>query len=143
MSDESEIIALVHRYAFLVDDGDIDGVASLFEHATWRSDRSDTVRRGAAEVRPVYEQLVTPAGAPRTRHLLTNLTVVVGPAAATASSRCYWTVLAADGGGPVAITLSGQYIDRFAKADGRWRFADRLITTDLGGPSGDHRPVLG
>jgi len=133
MSDESEITALVHRYAFLVDDGDVDGVTSLFEHATWRSDQSDEVRRGAAGVRPVYERLAASTGGVRTRHLVTNLVVLVGPAATTASARCYWTVLRSDGHGPITAVLSGQYIDRFAKADGRWRFADRLITTDLAG----------
>ena len=144
MSDESEIIALVNRYAFLLDDGDIDGVAALFEDATWRSDRSDVVRRGASEVRPVYEQLVAGAGESSTRHLLTNLSVTVAPDALSASARCYWTVLSADGGDhPIAVSLSGQYVDRFAKVDGRWRFADRLVTTDLGKSSPVRPPDFG
>jgi 3-phenylpropionate/cinnamic acid dioxygenase small subunit len=105
----------------------------LFEHATWRSDRSDEVRRGAAEVRPVYERLAASGGCARTRHLLTNLTVPVDPGAVTASSRCYWTVLRARPAEGIDVVLSGQYIDRFAKAEGRWRFADRLIATDLVG----------
>ena len=31
VSDETAITALVHAYAFLVDAGDVDGVAALFE----------------------------------------------------------------------------------------------------------------
>ncbi len=129
-SDETAITALVHSYAFLVDAGDVDGVAGLFEFATWRSDASDVVRQGSAEVRPVYEQLVASGGASRSKHLLTNLTVEVQPGATAASSRCYWSVLRSETDNRLGITLSGQYIDRFAKVDGRWRFADRLITTD-------------
>ena len=143
MSDESEIIALLHRYAFLLDDGDIDGVAALFEDATWHSDRSDAVRRGASEVRPVYEQLVTAAGTSRTRHLLTNLSVTVAPDGSSASARSYWTVLQADGGRPIAVSLSGQYLDHFTMVEGRWRFADRLVTTDLGVSPPVRPPDLG
>jgi len=130
VTDEMAITALVHSYASLVDAGDVDAVAELFEHATWRSDASDVVRHGSAEVRPVYEQLITSGGATRTKHLLTNLTVAVRPGAPSASARCTWSVLRSDTGDQLSITLSGRYIDRFAKVDGRWRFADRLITTD-------------
>lgn len=133
VSDEMAISALVHSYAYLLDAGDVDGVATLFDHATWRSDASDVVRRGTAEVRPVYEQLIASGGDSRTKHLLTNLTVEVEPGATTASSRCYWCVLRGDTDNRISIILSGQYVDRFAKADGSWRFADRLIITDLVG----------
>ncbi len=133
MSDEAAITALVHSYAFLVDDGDIDAVAALFEHATWRSDASDVIRRGAAEVRPVHEELQASGDGARTRHLLTNLTVLIEPGATSASSRCYWSVLQADPGNRISVVLSGQYVDRFAKVDGTWRFADRFISVDLGG----------
>ncbi len=34
---------------------------------------------------------------------------------------------------PISITLYGQYTDTFEEVDGRWRFSDRLITTDLTG----------
>lgn len=131
MSDESAITALVHSYAFLVDADDVDGVAALFEHATWRSDASAVVRRGSAEVRPVYEQLAASGEGSRTKHLLTNLTVEVQPGAMAASSRCYWSVLRSDPDTGVSITLSGQYIDCFVKVDGQWRFSDRLVKTYL------------
>ena len=45
MSDAGEITALVHEYAFLLDRGDLDGVAALFAHAELRSTRNDRVRR--------------------------------------------------------------------------------------------------
>ena len=133
MSDRGEITALVHSYAYLLDEGEVDAVAALFEHATWRSDSRDAVLRGSAEVRPVYEAMGPSGDGLRSRHLLTNLTVDVDPGATTATSRCYWTVLRDDPGQGIRITLSGRYDDRFDKVDGRWRFADRLIRVDLGG----------
>jgi hypothetical protein len=72
-------------------------------------------------------------GRPATKHLITNLTVDVEPGEASASSHCYWTVLQNVPVGPLEVSLSGQYLDRFSKVAGRWRFADRLITVDLGG----------
>lgn len=137
MSDRDELTALVHSYARMVDGGDLDGVVALFEDSTWRSLPNGSVLRGA-EVRPVYEQLLAGDDAPRTKHLITNLTVTVAPGAATASSHCYWTVVEGRPGGSIGIALSGQYTDTFEKVDDRWRFADRLITVDL---TGQQSPV--
>ena len=131
-SDVAQITALVHSYGTLLDRGDVDAVTGLFEHATWRGDPHGPTLRGSAEVRPVYEQLLAALGSLRTRHLLTNLTVAVDEEGSTASSHCYWTVLQnTEPGAAIDITLAGQYSDRFEKVDGAWRFADRLITTDL------------
>jgi hypothetical protein len=132
VSETMEITALVHSYAIVLDEGDMDAVAALFEHSTWRAEPGDTVLRGSAEVRPVYAQLEVPAGGPRTKHLLSSLTVNVEPGAPTASSHCNWTVLQnVRAGEPITIIFSGQYTDKFEKADGKWHFSDRLITTDL------------
>jgi ketosteroid isomerase-like protein len=132
MSDEGAIAALVHSSALLLDRGDTDAVAALFAHSTWRSDPDGPVRRGSEEIRPVYEKLQTAVGSARTKHLLTNLTINVEPGRITASSHCYWTVLQRAGTIPtIEIILTGQYLDRFGKIDGAWRFADRLITVDF------------
>jgi ketosteroid isomerase-like protein len=133
MSDADEITALVHSYARLLDSGDVDAVAALFEHSTWRSLPKGSVLRGTAEVRPVYENLLAQDRSRHTKHLITNLSVDLEPGATTASSHCRWTVLQGTPGEPISITLSGQYADTFEKVDNRWRFSDRLITTDLTG----------
>jgi hypothetical protein len=136
MSDVTEITKLVNSYALHLDRGDIDGVVALFQHSTWRGNADGPVRRGRAEVRPVYEGLLAALGSLRTKHLLTNLTVEIDESGTTASSHCYWTVLQnIEPGAAIDVTLSGQYTDRFEKVDGTWRFADRLITTDLFGPA--------
>jgi ketosteroid isomerase-like protein len=133
MSDVDDITGLVHSYALLLDRGDMDAVAALFENSTWRSDPDGPVLRGRDAVRPVYERLVANDGS-RTKHLLTNLTVDVKPQATTASAHCYWTVLKSVAPGqPINIILSGHYVDRFEKVDDVWRFSDRLIQVDLSG----------
>jgi ketosteroid isomerase-like protein len=139
MPDADEIATLVHSYARLLDGGDVDGVAGLFEHSTWRSLPNGSLRRGTAEVRPVYEDLLARDSSRRTKHLITNLNVQVEPGATTASSHCRWTVLQWAPGEPICITLSGQYTDTFEKVDDRWRFSDRLITVDLTGEP--HEPA--
>lgn len=136
MSDESAITALVNSYALLLDQGEMDAVAALFEHSTWRSDPDGPVLRGSKEVRPVYEKLKTYEGSPRTKHLLTNLTVNVDPSGSNASAHCYWTVLQnVEPLRTIEIILSGQYTDTFEKVGGTWRFTDRLIKVDFTGDS--------
>jgi SnoaL-like domain len=136
MSDENAITALVHSYALLLDTGQMDAVAALFEHSTWRSDPDGPVLRGSKEVRPVYEKLRTHEGSPRSKHLLTNLTVNVDPGGSTASAHCYWTVLqSVEPLRRLEIILSGQYKDTFEKVGGTWRFTDRLIGVDFTGDS--------
>jgi ketosteroid isomerase-like protein len=132
MSDVEEITALVHSYALLLDGGDTEAVVDLFEHSTLRSEPNGSVLLGSDEIRPVYERL-TVDGASRTKHLLTNLTVDVEKASSSAASHCYWTALPEVSTGGIDVMLSGRYVDRFEKVDGRWRFADRLIRDDLGG----------
>ena len=138
MSDADDISTLVHSYARLLDGGDVDGVVALFEHSTWRSLPNESVLRGSAEVRPVYENLFAREGGLQTKHLITNLSIDVEPGAVTASSHCYWTVLRSAPNEPIAVTLSGQYTDRFQKLDGQWRFVDRLINIDQTGEPSDH-----
>ena len=140
MSDADEITTLVHSYARLLDNGDADAVATLFEYSTWRSLPNGSMLRGVAEVRPVYENLLAQDSSRHKKHLITNLSVEVEAGAATASSHCCWTVLYGAPGEPISITLSGQYTDTFEKVDDRWRFSDRLITVDLSGEPPD--PVV-
>lgn len=133
LSDLTEITKLVNSYARLLDAGDVDAVAALFEHSTWRS-AGGQVLRGSAAVKPVYDALKNNQGSSRTKHLLSNLTVEIGEGNRTARSHCYWTVLQATAPGePTTVTLTGQYTDTFEKVAGRWRFSDRLITTDFTG----------
>jgi 3-phenylpropionate/cinnamic acid dioxygenase small subunit len=130
-SDHQEITALVHSYARHLDAGDVDAVVALFEHSSWRSWPEGSNLHGSAAVRPVYEKLMARSSERRTKHLITNLSIVVDPGGSAASSHCYWTVLRGGPGERIEIDLSGQYSDTFERAASGWRFTDRLITVDL------------
>ncbi len=130
-SDHQEITALVHSYARLLDAGDVDAVVALFEHSSWRSWPEGSNLHGSAAVRPVYEKLMARSAERQTKHLITNLSVVVDPDGSSASSHCCWTVLRGAPGKRIEIDLSGQYADAFEKVATGWRFTDRLITVDL------------
>lgn len=139
-SDRAQITGLVLAYARLLDAGDFDGVAALFEHATWRSAAHGTVLRGAGEVRTAYDRIRLHDGSPRTKHLITNLSIDVAPGGESASAHCYFTVLQGIvPGEPIEITVAGQYFDELVKVEGAWRFADRLFVVDL---EGDQRRTL-
>jgi 3-phenylpropionate/cinnamic acid dioxygenase small subunit len=137
--DRVEIAELVHAYARLLDAGDLDGVAALFEHAVWRAESTGQEARGIAEVRAVYDGVRLYDGTPRTKHLVTNLDVEVEPSGAIATARSSYTVLqGVEPGEPIQVVLSGQYLDRFFHAQGRWRFAERRIVVDLVGDLSRH-----
>jgi hypothetical protein len=125
------IAALVHAYADRLDAGDLDGVAALFARATFRSAGGSPVLRGTAEVRRMYDPVVLYNGVPRTKHVITNLDVVLTGAEAVA--RCVFTVLQATPDLPLQPILSGRYHDAFIRTDDAWWFTDRLVLPDLTG----------
>jgi 3-phenylpropionate/cinnamic acid dioxygenase small subunit len=133
LGDRDAVAALVHRYAELLDGGDLDGVAALFAHATWRA--ASGTRTGDA-IRAAYDGVILYDGIPGTKHLISNLDVVVE--GDTATSRCYFTVLQAPPGQPLRPILAGRYHDAFARDDLGWHFTDRLILSDLEGDLSAH-----
>ena len=59
----------------------------------------------------------------------------------TATSRCYYTVLQQTDVLALQPIIAGRYHDRFERIDGGWRFADRLIFSDLIGDLSQHLMV--
>jgi len=127
-----EIAAIVHRYAELLDGGDVEGVVALFSRATWRSAVTGTVLRTPDELRAVYSSLVPDDGPIRTRHLMHNLVIEMEDGADAAAARCSYTVLeGGDPGAAVRILLVGRYEDQYARDAGGWHLTDRLFHVDL------------
>jgi 3-phenylpropionate/cinnamic acid dioxygenase small subunit len=138
MSAAADVAALVHRYAELLDAGDLDGVAALFADATWRSPARPKPLRGVAAVRRVYDAVILYDGVPCTKHVVTNLDVTVDEAAGTAVARSYFTVLQARPDFPLQPIIAGRYHDAFVRDARGWRFVDRLILPDLVGDLSRH-----
>jgi 3-phenylpropionate/cinnamic acid dioxygenase small subunit len=132
MRARDDIATLIHRYAELLDTGDVDGVVAMFARATWRSAATGTVLRTPEELRTVYAALVPDDGPIRTRHLVHNLVVEHDDGADDASARCSYTVL--EGGEPgaaVRVLLVGRYEDRYTCDTDGWYLTDRLFHVDL------------
>jgi SnoaL-like domain len=141
--DVETISALVMTYAERIDAGDLDGVAALFEHATWRSSLRAESLRGAAEVRRAYDGVLLYDGVPGTRHVVTNLVVEL-EAPDRAQARSTFTVFQARPDFPLQPIICGRYHDTFERVAGAWRFADRLIVPELIGDLSRHlRPAPG
>ena len=133
-----DIAALINRYAELLDQGDLDGVAALFEHADWGSGTRTERMRGTEQVRRMYDGVILyEDGTPRTKHVITNVVIEHEDGATHASARSYFTVLQAHDGGLQPV-IAGRYHDRFENVDGDWRFAERIIHPDLQGDLSHH-----
>ena len=124
-------------YAERIDAGDLDGVAALFAHATWRVPARTEPFSGTAAVRRVYDAVILYDGSPCTRHVVTNLVVELG-GADRAVARSYFTVFQALADFPLQPIIAGRYHDAFERVAGVWRFADRLILSDLIGDLSRH-----
>jgi 3-phenylpropionate/cinnamic acid dioxygenase small subunit len=138
MGDREDVARLVYAYAERLDRGDLDGVAELFRHATWRTSRRADVLQGVEQVRHAYDNVILYDGLPGTLHMITNLVVVTAAGAGVASSRCSFTVLQARPDVPPQPILAGRYLDEFERHDGGWRFTDRLIAPELFGDLSRH-----
>ena len=135
MRDADAIAALVFTYAERVDAGDLDGMAALFAHSTYRSHVHEY--DGAEELaRVMKSRIILYDGTPRTKHVTTNLIVDVTGDAATA--RSYFTVFQQTPDLPLQPIVAGRYHDRFERVGGSWRFADRLVLVDLAGDLSRH-----
>ena len=137
-SDEQAITALIHAYAERLDEGDLDGVAALFADATWRTPARTEPLRGAAAVRRAYDGVILYEGRPCTKHVLTNVTVLIAAGGRTAEARSYFTVLQARPELPLQPIICGRYHDAFARGADGWHFTDRLILPDLIGDLSRH-----
>jgi SnoaL-like domain len=134
--EAAAVTALIHEYAVRLDAGDLDGVASLFEHAELGSTRHERRLRGTVEARTNYDGVIIyDDGTPQTLHQITNVTVAVQGDAARARSS--FTVLQVTGQGLHPI-LAGEYHDRFERAGGAWRFTERIFDPKLFGDLSRH-----
>jgi len=136
-SDEEQVHALVIAYAERLDAGDLDGVAALFEHGSFRNARGGAPRVGAAAVREMYDSVVIyDDGTPRTKHVLGNITIDIDGKSATAS--CTFTVMQEPPGEALRAVLAGTYTDRFERIDRAWRFVERVVDPQLIGNLSRH-----
>ncbi|MBD0693026.1 nuclear transport factor 2 family protein [Streptomyces sp. CBMA123] len=129
---------LIARYAELVDDGDFAGLGELLADAVFAGGGQPV--RGRAAIERMFRDtvIIHGDGTPRTQHVVSNLAVEVDEPAGTALARSYVTVFQALPELPLQPIAAGRYRDRFERADGHWRFAERLVRITLVGDVSRH-----
>jgi 3-phenylpropionate/cinnamic acid dioxygenase small subunit len=140
MSSEREIGNLIATYAFLVDDGEFEQLGVLLDRCDFTLGKGPAVRGSEAIAKLARGALqVFGDGTPRTRHVTSNIVIEVNEDAGTAQARAYYTVFQAVDDFPLQPIACGRYRDRFERVDGKWRFAERSVQTDLVGDVSRHR----
>lgn len=135
----SDVEHLILDYAEWIDGGDLEAVAGLFAHATYRTAGSPHVLQGADQVLAAQRAVMKLYdGSPRTHHTITNIGVTVDPGGRQARARSYYAVIFAGPGEDPRIILTGRYEDTFEHVDETWRFVDRLIHVDQVGDLSGH-----
>ena len=86
MSPEQQIKNLIYRYAELIDDGDLAGVAQLLGRARFLAPDGSEQGSGAEAIESLYRSFTRlyPDGTPLSHHVTTNVLVEVDGDAATA-----------------------------------------------------------
>jgi 3-phenylpropionate/cinnamic acid dioxygenase small subunit len=138
-SDEQAIRNLLFFYAERIDRGDIEGMARLFEHASYRAGDQPPIHDWRA-VRDLNQSLVIlyEDGTPRTQHVTTNVLIELDGTATRATARSRFTVLQGARGAALQVIVAGRYHDSFEKHQGTWRFSSRHIFMDLIGDMTKH-----
>ena len=136
------ISILLFRYAECVDLADFDGLSELFAHGTLGSTSAadpsepmagDRIGRFYAATNKVHGD-----GTLRTRHLSTNVMIDIDEGADSATSRSYFVVFQATDDLAFQPIVGGRYQDRFARLDGAWHFAERIVHVDQIGDLHEH-----
>ena len=125
--DERDVVAVLHRYAFALDQRDWDRLRSCF------LDDAVVDYDGLArcEGYEQVEQICRTALGPLTRsqHLISNAQVVV--AGDTATAECYLQAQhvreGADGGD--LYVVAGRYVDELSRTADGWRISARRLET--------------
>lgn len=156
----SDARAAIERLLTLIcerrDEGDFEGMAALFAHATFHTEYPGApdghgTQQGAAEVLDAFRTMVVTYenGRPRTQYLTTNTSIDIDEHAGTATAHSYFLVMQAvpaavdprGVGFPLQPVSSGRYHDRFERVDGEWRIVDRRIFADQTGDRSRHMRV--
>lgn len=130
---EREITGLLFRYCELIDSGDVEGFANLFEHGVWfrAQPGAEGVRRFLAEHVRFYD------GSPRTTHVTTQLVLDIDLDAGCASAHSTMLLYQGLPDFPLQLIMTSRCDDTF-EHDGRWLWRRRRVTPILTGDMTRH-----
>ena len=125
-SNEFAITNLIYKYNELIDEGDLNGAASLFQFAELIFPGFDGPQTyQTAQI--LFKQLliIYPNGTPNTRHIVTNPIIEIDEDQQTARCRSIYTVFQATDDLPLQPIVIGTYRDKFKVINGKWQFVYR------------------
>ena len=133
MSPEQQIKNLIYRYAELIDEGNLAGVAQLLGRARFLGPDGVEQASGPAAIEALYRSFTRlyDDGTPLSHHVTTN--VIIEVEGDTAAARSYFTVLQATSELPLQPIMAGRYIDTFARDEQGWYFSSRQMMPRLAG----------
>lgn len=139
MDSFREIENLIYRYAELMDDGNLAGIAELFRHGRITSPAGGA-SIGYDGVLAMYQGATRlhEDGTPLTQHVTTNVIIEVDEVAGTASARALFTVFQATPKLPLQTIICGRYEDSFKRIGERWWFDERRMFPRLLGDLSQH-----
>ena len=130
---------LIYQYARFLDLGDYSSVGSLFAHADvyvqetlLASSDPDKIAHEWRRHTFQYQN-----GTPRTRHLTTNV-IIEADGENRARAESYVMVFQQTRSLPLQPIIGGDYLDRFAKVNGTWRFVERRVGNEMFGNLSEH-----
>ena len=138
--DHYEIERLLYKYPEYADSGNIDAVGELFAHCRL-PERAGGRVIGAKAFADMYRAIVRvypDSGTPRTRHVVTNVSIEYDGSPERARARSYVVVFQGTDTVPLQPVIAGTYFDQFEKVEGTWRFAYRDEEMELVGNLSAH-----
>jgi hypothetical protein len=143
LADKLAVTELLYRYAELIDAGDFDGVGRLLARATFggTGPQGVTGERAIAKLfASTTRRFPEHGNTPRTRHLVLNPIVEVGPQR-TAISRSTFCVVQNTDTVALQPIVVGRYFDAFTCDDTGWHFTERKVDVQMVGDVSDHLMV--
>lgn len=139
--DYYEIQKLLYLYCYHLDRGDFEQMAALFADARLITPGGGTVERDPAAIVAMYRQytrIYPDTGTPKTRHTVSNPIIDLAEDGLSARSHSYIVVFQGTDKLSLQPVIAGHNIDRFEKVEGRWRYTEREIASELFGDLSQH-----
>ncbi len=140
--DYHAIHTLLTRYTYIMDAGDFQALEDIFARCALYLpgdiEPSSTDGKGFRELWEKWNIIYPDTGTPRTRHVLTNISIQI-ESDDSASSQSYFTVFQSLPDFPLQAICAGAYHDRFSKTpSGEWVFLERREVVDQLGDLSRH-----
>ena len=140
--DHYEIEQLLFKYPEYADTGNFAAVGELFAHCEMIVPGQPNYKAPSAEAYTEYYtswvRLFPDSGTPKTRHVMSNISIAYDGPQDRAKARSYVSVFQRTNKLPLQPIVVGTYLDKFTKGDGKWRFVERFEDMELIGDCREH-----